>query len=211
MRQFVLLAVSAVLIAAATGGQVYGSILNPSFETGTKSDWTVVKTVATAMSEVAGSYTSTFGSPVYTYLPTHGNWLFYADAGNAGLGLSSLTTLSQYFHVADNSSFTLDVFFWANLSADLATVTLNGSTLWSKSATTAVWETVASPVLSEGYYTLMITVSNEGLFPSVVGVDNVVLTEPPPVTTVPEPCTLAIWSLLGGVGVVGARRRRKAA
>ncbi len=42
-----------------------------------------------------------------------------------------------------------------------------------------------------------------------LAIDNVLLTTPD--AAVPEPTTLAIWGMFGGLGLVAARRRRRAA
>jgi hypothetical protein len=169
-------------------------ITNGGFETGDFTGWTPAEnsfpmyTVTTPAFVHSGSYAAQIAG--YSYDPD---------------------TLSQV--VADTPGQSYELSFWRYISNGNPTVSLNvtwnGTSVFSELNPGASqynqYQQFSATVVGTGSDTLEFICAND---PSETYLDDVSLTS----TTVPEPTTLIVWSVLGGLGLAVARwRKRKAA
>lgn len=212
------LAAVAVLVGV---GQLNGSIVNGSFETGDTTGWTEVKPYGATTTVVTSHNEQPYGDPYgkMTYSPTDGTYfaLLKTDGGGAK------NKLYQSFTAETGYQISFDVFFdtedyilsgqaWndsgrAYLTNSSGTAQIGPDLFYSDVLTVGdygetPWTSVTRTITTAGTFRLYFEVENylDSQVDSYLGIDAV--------EVVPEPGSVVVWSLLLAVLAITAGRWR---
>ncbi|NLS93988.1 MAG: PEP-CTERM sorting domain-containing protein [Planctomycetaceae bacterium] len=185
---------------------VEGAIFSDNFNT-ENGGVGVLNYIGFANWTVADGTVDLIGNGYFDYQPGYGLYVdMDGSTNNAGKMISSVTinlvpgvyTLS--FDLAGNQR---------NTSGDQVVAQVNMGVLLDKTyslSKTAPFQTFTEMITVSAASSVQITFEGIGSDNMGMLLDNVKLEN-----AVPEPTTLAIWSALGGLGLIAARRRRKTA
>jgi hypothetical protein len=133
-----------------------------------------------------------------------------------GLGLDLdfwRADLGVYDELETNLSYTdwhtlgIEILFQDGVDNDLVTLHLNGSPIYTGPS----WEsyyTAHSESVDRLCFDTYVDAAHLG---NGLYIDNVLISDGIPGGVVPEPSTVAVWGMLGGLGLIISRRRRKTA
>lgn len=218
---FLIVAFSVAIFGAGASADA-GTITNGGFEDGDLTGWTALPTAKVGVVQsVPGPW---FKSSVSTnpIKPFEGTYFAQLITGDADV----YTMLSQTFSASVGDVLSFAAYFATTDEPghnDAGYVKLKGDGGFEQILFSADqsqvgqfgwtdWTTASYTFASGGNYQIEAGVTNAGdaAFDSQVGLDAVKLTEaPPPTNAVPEPMSLAIWSVGGVALLIGSARRRR--